>query len=70
MKSRKAIDHLLTELAADMPAMLGDRNTFPREFEDRAMQILSETAPEDEDYVQALLDAYVQRSGFNADHPA
>lgn len=65
MVSRMVIDALLSQLAADMPTMLEDRNTFFREFEDRACQILAVTAPEDEDYVDEILAAYVARAKVN-----
>jgi hypothetical protein len=64
-QASKLEQELLAQLSADMPAMLEDRNTFFREFEDRACQILAVTAPEDEAYVQEVLDAYVERSRVN-----
>lgn len=63
MRSRSGVDILLAQLAADLPAMLEDRNAFTREFEDRACQILAVTAPEDEVYVDEVLAAYVARAG-------
>ena len=59
------IDALLSQLAADIPTMLEDRNTFFREFEDRACQILALTAPEDEAYVDEVIAAYVARAGVS-----
>jgi hypothetical protein len=38
MYSRTCINDLLAELAADMPRMMGDMNTFFREYEDRSEQ--------------------------------
>jgi hypothetical protein len=65
MRSRSGVDILLDQLAADLPKMLEDRATFFREFEDRACRILAVTAPEDEDYVDAVLAAYVARARVN-----
>ena len=65
MYSRTAINDMLAELAADMPRILRERNTFFREFEDRSMQILAMTAPEDEAYVLEVMEAFVARSGIN-----
>jgi hypothetical protein len=65
MHSRAGVEAMLATLSADMPAMLENRNTFYREFEDRACQILAVTAPEDEDYVDAVLAAYVDRARVN-----
>ena len=63
--SRSGLDAMLAALAEDMPAMLEDRNSFFREFETRACQILAAAPQEDEAYVQEVLDAYVARSGVN-----
>ena len=65
MYSRAGINDMLAKLAADMPRLLRDRNTFLREFEDRSAQILSATAPEDEAYVLEVLEAFVARSAIN-----
>jgi hypothetical protein len=65
VRSRFGVDMLLAQLAADMPGLLEDRNTFFREFEDRACRILAVTAPEDEDYVDEVLGAYVARARVN-----
>lgn len=65
MYSRSGINDLLAELAADIPHMLLDVNTFFRQFEDRSEQILAATAPEDEAYVLEVLQAFVDRSGVN-----
>lgn len=63
--SRHGVDILLAQLAADLPRLLEDRNTFFGEFEDRACQILAVTAPEDEGYVDEVLAAYVARAKVN-----
>ena len=65
MYSRTGINDMLAELAAEMPRLLRNRNTFFREFEDRSEQILAATAPEDEAYVREVLEAFVARSGIN-----
>jgi hypothetical protein len=65
MYSRTCINDLLAELAADMPRMMGDMNTFFREYEDRSEQILAASAPEDQAYVVEVLQAFVDRSGVN-----
>jgi len=65
MYSRTCINDLLAELAADMPLMMRDMNTFFREYEDRSDQILAATAPEDQPYVTEVLQAFVDRAGVN-----
>lgn len=65
MYSRTCINDLLAELAADMPRMMLDMNTFFRDFEDRSEQILSATAPEDQTYTMEVLKAFVDRAGIN-----
>ena len=65
MYSRTAINDMLTELAADMPRMLRDVDTFFRQFEDRAKHILAAAAPEDEAYVRAVLQEFADRASIN-----
>lgn len=65
MYSRTCINELLAELAADMPRMMLDMNTFFREYEDRSEQILAATAPEDQVYTMEVLKAFVDRAGVN-----
>ena len=65
MYSRTALNDMLTELAADMPRMLRDVDTFFPQLEDRAKHILAAAAPEDEAYVRAVLQEFVHRSGIN-----
>ena len=65
MYSRTGINDMLAELAADIPRMLGDKNAFFRDFEDRAEQVLAATAPEDQAYVLEVLEAFVNRCGIN-----
>lgn len=65
MYSRTCINDLLAELAADMPRMMRDMNTFFREYEDRSEQILAATAPEDQAYAMEVLQAFVDRAGIN-----
>lgn len=66
MIDRDILDRRLRELARDLPAMLNDLDTFPARFEERAMRILSETAPADEAYLMSVLDALAERSRYNA----
>ena len=65
MYSRTCINDLLAELAADIPRMMRNMNTFFREYEDRSEQILAATAPEDQAYTMEVLKAFVDRAGIN-----
>jgi len=65
MYSRTCINEMLGELAADIPRMMSNMNTFFREYEDRSEQILAATAPEDQGYAMEVLQAFVDRAGVN-----
>ncbi|GEM_PF-828127 len=65
MYSRTAINDMLTELAADMPRMLRDVETFFPEFENRTRHLLAAAAPADQAYVRAVVQEFLDRSGIN-----
>jgi len=65
MYSRTAINDMLTELAADMPRMLRDVETFFPEFENRTRHLLAAAAPADQAYVRAVVQEFLDRSGVN-----
>ena len=65
MYSRSAINDMLTELAADLPRMQRDAESFFPAFEERTRHLLAAAAPADEAYVQAVLQEFLDRSGAN-----
>jgi hypothetical protein len=63
--SRDQIEEWLQSLETRVPAMLRDRNAFPRLFEDQVELLLGRVAANDRAYALAQLEAIVERSGFN-----
>jgi hypothetical protein len=63
--SRSQLDEHLHTLEMRAMALLRDRNTFPRRFEDEVEILLGQVATPDQDYALAQLEAIVERSGFN-----
>jgi hypothetical protein len=63
--TRSQLDEHLHTLEIRALALLRDRNTFPRKFEDEVEILFGQIATQDRDYALAQLEAIVERSGFN-----
>jgi hypothetical protein len=63
--TRTQLDQKLAEIEASVPALLQDRNAFPRLFEDQVERLLGHVSASDQDYALVQLEAIVERSGYN-----
>ncbi len=63
--TRSALDNNLAKVGNMVPAMLEDRNAFPRLFEDQVEIFLAQLPATDHDYALSQLEAIVERCGYN-----
>ena len=63
--TRVQIDQKLMDIERQVPALLQDKNTFPRLFEDQVEILLGQLPATDRAHALAQLDAIVERSGYN-----
>jgi hypothetical protein len=63
--TRSALDAHLAQVENMVPAMLEDRSSFPRLFEDQVEILLAQLPASDHDYALSQLEAIVERCGYN-----